>query len=61
MKTSYKSDELDKKKGGGPQIGYLWLLLWKSKHSKFGGMFSNCHIQLFTNVAIFIKKMCMLQ
>ncbi len=27
---------------------------------KMGGMFSNCHIQLLTNVAIFIKKICKL-
>jgi len=36
MKTSHKSDELkNKKKGGGPQIGYLWdfkhgLMFWQN-------------------------------
>ena len=27
---------------------------------KMGEMFSNCHIQLMTNVVIFIKKICKL-
>jgi hypothetical protein len=43
MKTSHKSDELKKKKGG-PQIGYLWLLQFLSVPSQghCGFQFSGC-------------------
>jgi hypothetical protein len=39
---------------------YLAIIVKTQTLKKMGGMFSNCHIQLLTNIAIFIKKICKL-